>query len=182
MSSKSLSLKSLSLSTLNKKRLALIGMFGLLAVAIFFTVSWHSSATRAIRPGDRREGMLGQSDPLRSQSPMAAESRWMFEGLKGQQITIAAESYEFDIYLLLLDPQSRQITWADNNAGFFNARVRATLPATGVYSVVVCGANADQFGAYTLSLEEGDREVDFDQPAIESFYRRGIEWGERMAN
>jgi CHAT domain-containing protein len=179
-----MSLKSLSLriSTLNKKRLALIGLFGLLAVAFSLTVSWCSSAVQTIRPGDRRDGLLRQSDPLRSQAPRAAENRWMFEGLKGQQITIAAESYEFDIYLLLLDPQSQQISWADNNAGFFNARVRATLPATGLYTVVVCGANADQFGAYSLSLEEGDREVDFDQPAVESFYRQGIEWGERMAN
>ncbi|HJQ69033.1 MAG TPA: CHAT domain-containing protein [Blastocatellia bacterium] len=158
-----------------------MGLCALLVVAFFWTVSW-SSAVKNIRLGDRSEGALRPSDPLRGEAPIAAESRWAFEGSKGQQVTIAAQSYEFDIYLLLLDPQGRQITWADNNGGFFNARVRATLPAAGLYTVVVCGANADQYGSYSLSLDEGDREIDLDQGAAESFYREGIEWGERMAS
>jgi CHAT domain-containing protein len=176
-------LLSLKASTLNKERLALIIVLcALPVVALSLTMYRRSSAGMAIRPGDRYEGVLRQSDPIRRTAPTAPENRWVFEGQKGQQITIAAESYEFDVYLLLLDPERQQITWADNNAGLFNAWVRATLPATGLYTVVVCGANADQFGTYWLSLEEGAREVDLDQPAVESFYRRGIKWGERTGN
>ena len=173
---------SLEISALTKKRLALIGLCALLVVAFSFTVIRRSSAIKTVQLGERCEGRLRESDPMRSEAPIAVEDRWAFEGAKGQQITIAGESYEFDIYLLLLDPQGRQVTWADNNAGFFNARVRATLPANGLYTVVVCGANEDQFGAYYLSLFEGDREPDLDRPAMESFYGQGIEWGERTAN
>ena len=132
--------------------------------------------------GERREGLLRETDPIINDIPPGPQSRWNFEGMQGQRITLSSESYEFDIYLLLLDPLDRQVGWSDNNGSFFNARIQITLPMTGRYTAVVCGANADQFGTYWVSLQEGDQKVDWDEAAIESYYKQGIQWCERSAS
>jgi len=97
-----------------------------------------------IHLGQRYEGVLRATDQVRAEPPRGPESRWVFDGQAGQRITIAAESCEFDVYLLLIDPRGREVAWSDDNGWFFNARIRATLPATGRYAVIVSGANADQ--------------------------------------
>ncbi|HEX8090583.1 MAG TPA: CHAT domain-containing protein [Blastocatellia bacterium] len=126
--------------------------------------------------------MLRETDPIIKDIPPGPQSRWTFDGQQGQQITLSAESYEFDIYLLLFDPLDRQVAWGDNNGRFFNARIQVTLPTTGQYTAVVCGTNADQFGTYWISLEAGYQEVDWEKPAVESYYRQGIKWCERKAS
>ncbi len=134
---------------------------------------------RIIHLDERREGTFRPRDPIRRAPPRGPAHRWAFNGQAGQQITIIAESYEFDTYLLLIDPRGEQIAWSDDSDGLFNARIRATLPAAGRYRVIVCGVNADQYGTYWLSLEEGDREADWSEEAVSTYYRRGIEWAER---
>jgi CHAT domain-containing protein len=172
----------MSLSPKIKKWASTIGLCALVGTALSLAVYWHSNIGGTILFGQRSEGTLGESDPIRSGLPLARKNHWILEGSKGQQITITVESYEFDAYLLLLDPLNHQIAWADNNGGFFNAQIRLALPSTGRYTVVVSGANADQFGTYWLSLEEGDHEADLGRAAAESFYREGIAWGDRMKN
>ncbi|RMG55364.1 MAG: hypothetical protein D6723_02865, partial [Acidobacteria bacterium] len=134
---------------------------------------------RMIHLGERHESTFRPGDPIRRVPPRGPAHRWAFDGRPGQQITITAGSYEFDAYLLLIDPRGEQIAWSDDSDGFFNARVRATLPAAGRYTVIVCGVNADQYGTYWLSLEEGDHEADWSGEAASIYYRRGIEWAER---
>ena len=135
-----------------------------------------------ILPGERREGVLRESNRIRSEVPMGREARWSFEGSKGQRMVINARSFEFDVFLLLVDPQGSRVAQGDNNAGFFNARINTLLELDGRYTILVCGANEDQFGAYSVTLEDGDREVDWSRAAAESFYDEGVEWGRRAGS
>jgi CHAT domain-containing protein/tetratricopeptide (TPR) repeat protein len=135
-----------------------------------------------IRADERREGVLRISDPIRAGSSRGAESLWVLQGSIGQGLTIAAESYEFYIYLLLLDPRGRQVAWNDSSGGFLGAQIRTILPETGLYTIAVCGADADQYGFFWLSVDEGGRDLDSSQPAFEATCRRGIEWSERTGS
>lgn len=155
----------------------------LLAIVILFLAFWspdcrRKTLERAISVGDRVEGSLLESDPSPTEALGGPANRWIFDGRAGEEITITEESYEFDAYLLLLDPERRQIARADDNGGFFNAVITTILPATGRYTVVVSGANADQFGAYWLSLQHGRSEVDWTQSGAQAYYDQSIKWAE----
>jgi CHAT domain-containing protein len=136
---------------------------------------------KLIRVGEHREGMLRRSDPIRSKTPRGPDAHWTLQGMSGQDITIWAESYEFDVYLLLLDPLGRTLAWNDNTGGFFGARVETTLHSTGLYSIVVCGANADQYGTYWLSAETDGPKPDWSPATLEDYHGHGLEWSERNA-
>lgn len=165
-----------------KKAVTALLLCGLLLGIVTWAGRNRSSFRHTIHLGERREGLLLESDPIIKEIPTGPESRWVFEGQQGQRITLSSESYEFDIYLSLLGPLDRQIGWSHNNGCFFNARIQITLPITGQYTAVVCGANADQFGTYWVSLEAGNHEVDWSESAVESYYRQGIEWCERTGS
>jgi CHAT domain-containing protein len=156
--------------------------FGLLLVVWAAYAHHQPPSARLTRLGERLQDSLSQSGPIRTEPPRGPERRYAFDGQAGQKVTILAESYEFNVYLQLLNPSDQQIAWADDNGWFFNARIRATLPETGRYTVIVSGTSTDQFGTYWLSLEEGDREVEWNKSAVEAYYRRGIEWAEREGN
>jgi len=136
----------------------------------------HNTLEPVISAGDRVEGRLLESDRSQSGSAVGATNRWVFDGRAGEGITITEESYEFDACLLLLDPARRQIARADDNGGFFNALITTVLPATGRYTVIVCGANADQFGTYWLSLQGGISQADWTQSHAQAYYDKSIEW------
>jgi CHAT domain-containing protein len=136
----------------------------------------HKTLEPVISAGDRVEGSLLESGRNRSESALGTTNHWVFDGRAGEGITITEESYEFDAYLLLLDPARRQIARADDNGGFLNAVITTVLPATGPYTVVVCGANADQFGTYWLSLQEGISEADWTESRARAYYDKSIEW------
>ncbi|HYU99717.1 MAG TPA: CHAT domain-containing protein [Pyrinomonadaceae bacterium] len=139
----------------------------------------HKTLEPVISAGDRVEGSILESNGSESESAVGAMSRWAFDGRAGEEITITEESCEFDAYLLLLDPARRQIARSDDNGGFFNALISTVLPATGRYTVIVCGANADQFGTYWLSLQEGISQTDWTQSRAQAYYDKSIEWAKR---
>lgn len=156
--------------------------FGLFIAACGMLGCHLLSPERLIHFDERYEAHLKASDSIRTQPPRGLQHRWVFDGQAGRKITIAAESYESDTYLRLLDPQGRQIAWADDNGWFFNPRLVVTLPATGRYTVMVGGANADQSGTYWLSLTEGDPVGADSSPDPRAYYRRGSEWAEQEKN
>jgi CHAT domain-containing protein/tetratricopeptide (TPR) repeat protein len=114
--------------------------------------------------------------------PRGPENRWIFEGRTGQGITITAESYEFDIHLLLNDPQGRRIAWSDASGCLLGARIHTVLPADGMYTAALCGVNADHYGRYWLALDEGDQPADWTRSDVEAYYGRGIVWARRTGN
>lgn len=165
-----------------KKSAAALLTCGLLLVLVSWAWGRWFNHGREIHPGERREDFLPESNSNQQETPPGPGRRWTFKGRQGQSITLSVESYEFDVYLLLLDAQNRQVAWSDNSGGFFNAQIRTTLPATGRYTVIVCGANSDQFGTYWVSLEEGHQETEWNEAAAESYYRQGIQWCEQKAS
>lgn len=98
---------------------------------------------------------------------------WTFTGAAGQQVTISAMSFELNPLLVLLDPRGHQIGWDDDSGWFFNARMRTVLPASGQYTVLVRGADADQHGSYWLSIEPGNREAPPSDGDLIAYYKRG---------
>jgi CHAT domain-containing protein len=156
--------------------------FGLIILAGLAQGCSQSPSAQAIRFEQRQEDVLRASNPAHLESPRGPERWWRFDGQAGQKITLAADSYEFNVYLRLVDPGGQQIAWADDNGWFFNARIRAQLPTTGQYTVIVSGASEDHFGTYWLSLEAGDRETDWNESAIATYYQKGLEWAERQQN
>jgi CHAT domain-containing protein len=158
---------------------------GLLIVAWAVHAWQQSDPGRPLHLGQRHPDTLHASDPIRAVTPRGPERRWAFEGRAGQSVIIAADSYEFNTSLLLFDPRGQQIAWSDDNGGFFNARMSARLPVNGRYTVIVCGANADHFGTYWLSLEEGaqvDQVRHWSEPEVLAYYQRGMAWAEGEKN
>lgn len=132
-----------------------------------------------IHLNQHHDAVLTESDPLRRRPPLGHEHRWRFDGQQGQPITLTAESYEFDTYLVLLDPKGREIAWNDDEGWFFNAQICTTLPVTGRYTVIVSGATADHYGSYRLSLRAGHHTKPWDEARVWAYYDRGRQWAEQ---
>jgi CHAT domain-containing protein len=157
-------------------------LFGVAAVALA-ALGWHLlHRSRSISFGQRCEGVLRASAPIRNEMPRGREDRWSFNGLAGQTATLGAESFEFDIYLSLLDNSGRQIAWSDGSSALLGPSIRAILPRTGVYTAIICGSNHEQLGTYWVSLHEGQEEVDSSQAGVEAYYQRGVEWAKRSSS
>lgn len=124
--------------------------------AYTLAVSMGSAAVQTIRTGQSVAGRLSGSDPR-----LADEShytRWMFEGRAGQQVTAILRSNDFDAYLSLgrMEGGSFQsIASDDDGAGGTDARVSATLPSTGTYTLQVNTVLGGETGAYALELASG---------------------------
>src|SRR5437016_1518281 len=92
------------------KRLAAAFVLNATLLAIIFLASaCRAGLDPTLHLNERREGALRQSDATRGELPRGRENRWRFEGRAGQRLTITVESYEFEPYLMLLDPQQRPI-------------------------------------------------------------------------
>ncbi|RMG49568.1 MAG: tetratricopeptide repeat protein, partial [Acidobacteria bacterium] len=134
------------------------------------------------RFGQRHRQVLHQTNPIRRNAPYGREQYWALDARAGQAVTITAQSYEFDPYLILISPTGQEIAWSDDSGGFFNARISTTLPVSGRYTIVICGLNADQYGTYWLSVEEEDQPTVWDETAASAYYDRGMAWAEREQN
>src|SRR5262249_36686461 len=129
-----------------------------LALALLTAVCILQSADCSRRPatlatGSRVEGVLSARDAVRGDLPRGPEARWYINGRKGESCRIASESYEFDTYLLLLDPRGRQVASANGNGELFSSVIKLNLPEDGRFTVVVCGSSADQYGTYWISFQ-----------------------------
>lgn len=78
---------------------------------------------------------------------------WGFSGTAGQQVTITLSSLAFDTYLLLYGASGgNPVAEDDDGAGDTNSRLVFTLPSTGNYFIGANSYEANQFGAYTVTL------------------------------
>jgi CHAT domain-containing protein len=167
---------------LSHKRTLLVAAQVLLVFTIWPSQCGRGDHGHVILVGDRVEGQLPASDPNLGKSSTGPSRQWTFTGQAGQTVTITAESYEFDALLLLLDPTGREISWADDNREFNNAGITTTLPVAGSYSVVISGANSDQFGTYWLSVQDGEARADWTRAGAEDYYNRAVKWAESSGN
>lgn len=109
-------------------------------------------AGRSLQVGSRTAGVLGTASRL-VQDGRAGEA-WQLTAEVGQRVSIILESEDFDAYLYLTGPGLTQILTDDDGGGGLNARIDATLPAAGPYTVVASALGAGEFGAYRIRVEE----------------------------
>ncbi|NWG18642.1 MAG: PPC domain-containing protein [Chloroflexi bacterium] len=89
---------------------------------------------------------------LAAGSPTA---RYTFNGRAGQVVTITLVSTAFDAYLSLENADGMTLAADDDGAGGSDARIAAfTLPADGLYTIVVGSYTNMESGDFTLTLEE----------------------------
>lgn len=78
--------------------------------------------------------------------------RYSFRGKAGQQVVIDMNSLEIDPFLILLTPDGSKLAQSQEN-GHNNARVVATLPVDGTYTLVANSEKPEQIGAYNLRVQ-----------------------------
>ena len=105
-------------------------------------------------PGDAQifDGEVTAASPTLDADGSFFESHAM-QGTEGQAITATLTSSAFDAYLVLMDPDGNVLARDDDSAGGTDARVQATLPATGTYVFVVNTYGSGQTGRYTLTVQ-----------------------------
>ncbi|WP_017719804.1 trypsin-like peptidase domain-containing protein [Kamptonema formosum] len=80
---------------------------------------------------------------------------YTFEGRAGQRVTLEMTSQEIDPFLILLNPRGRDVAQDNDGGGGNSARIVATLPATGKYTVIANSSQAGESGAYSLRAFAG---------------------------
>lgn len=123
------------------------------------------TAPELIRLNNRVIGQLdGNSDVLPDGSYYDA---YIFEGQQGQRVEVEMVSQELDAYLILLS-QGNDLLYQedDDSAGNFNARLEATLPASGFYIIIANAYTGGQEGRYSLQLRgsQGQNEGSLEAP------------------
>jgi pre-peptidase len=76
-----------------------------------------------------------------------------FAGTAGQTVTIDMTSGAFDTYLYLLDPTPVAVASNDDLPGSTNSRIVFTLTRTGTWTIGATSLGANEFGAYSLTIQ-----------------------------
>jgi hypothetical protein len=106
--------------------------------------------------GETVQGRLEPSDPLLSDG--ARYELYIYRGQAGDLLTFTLRSAEFDGFLSGGRFEGASFVSEatdDDGAGGTDARLSATVGASGTYAIQVKSYEAGQTGAYTLSLERG---------------------------
>jgi hypothetical protein len=130
-------------------RLATQALGFVLAAAFLVTAAPANAQT--LQAGRPLNGSLAQGD----QTLTAGEfvDRYSFQGSAGQRIGIDMSSGQFDAYLMLRGPGNTSIDNDDGQPGTsLDARIEATLPVTGTYSIAATSVNARETGSYRLTI------------------------------
>ncbi|WP_422387060.1 trypsin-like peptidase domain-containing protein [Anabaena sphaerica] len=77
---------------------------------------------------------------------------YIFEGKRGQKISIQMNSNEIDPFLMILNSEGKPIAQNDDiSPNNFNARIAATLPKDDTYTVIAGSFGASELGAFTIT-------------------------------
>jgi serine protease Do len=100
----------------------------------------------------REEGVLESGDSVLP-SDGSLYDEYTFEAEAGQSVTIDLESSDFDPYLALFGPDGQLVGENDDvSESNRNSRLIVTLPATGLYRVVVNAYDSTGRGEYLLRV------------------------------
>ncbi len=109
-----------------------------------------------ISVGQTVNGVLAITDCFIQPDPIRYTDNYVFEGVAGQQVSVAMNSAAFDAYLFLVDSNNQILAQDNNSGGGTNARIPAaglfTLPANGTYSIFATSNPTGGLGAYSLTL------------------------------
>jgi hypothetical protein len=117
-------------------------------------VAAPAAAQPALQAGQTISGRLEASDPILDDGSHYDE--YLYRGAPGERITITLRSAAFDAYLhwgTLNGSAFTSIDSDDDGAGGTDARIAATVGASGTHVVRVNSLSAGETGAYTLSVE-----------------------------
>lgn len=126
---------------------------------------------RPLRVGQTVHGDLSEDSYQRMNGP---EDHYVIEGRPGEQITVYAESDDFDTYLefgrWVADVLATTAEDDDGGEGT-NSEMVAEFGENGVYHVMVRSFSGEEVGAYTLRVVEGavQDEWDDDEPDDEEW-------------
>jgi serine protease Do len=77
---------------------------------------------------------------------------YIFEGKKGQKISIQMNSTEVDPFLIMMNSAGKVMAQNDDIApNNFNARIVGTLPEDDIYTIIAGSFGASELGAYTIT-------------------------------
>ncbi len=111
---------------------------------------------RPIAVGQTVTGDLGGSDPKLDDN--SYYDLYTFQARAGDGVTATLRSSAFDAFLVLgrmRGDDFEEIESDDDNGGGSDARVSATLPEAGTYTLRANSLYGDKTGAYTLQLASG---------------------------
>lgn len=77
---------------------------------------------------------------------------YTFEIQQGQRITVDMMSDELDAYLILIDPNGRDVAQDDDGGNGTNARLLATVPQSGTYTILANSHSPGETGRYQLRV------------------------------
>lgn len=99
----------------------------------------------------RAEGILGPNSKTLEVDGSRYEE-FLFEGSRGQQVTISLSSRDFDPYLLLVGPDGSVVAYNDDvSVNDFNAGLAVTLPSNGLYRIFANALDASGAGRFRLT-------------------------------
>jgi hypothetical protein len=112
-----------------------------------------------IQIGEIVSGTLTSTDCRSSVRSNAYADLYSFSASAGQRIVISLDSYDFDTYLYLKDPDGSVIAEDDDGGYGTNSRIPSesgyySLPADGDYLIEVTSWSSQVTGSYTLRLIE----------------------------
>lgn len=77
---------------------------------------------------------------------------YTFDAQQGQQISIDMVSQDLDAYLILLDPNGRDIAQDDDGGNGTNARLVTTAASSGTYTILANSYGVGEVGEYRLQV------------------------------
>jgi len=96
-------------------------------------------------------GVLDRNDKINPLNNSYLDT-YIFNGSRGEEVTIEVNSKEFDTKLEVFDSDNNSLVVNDDRDGQnYNSLVVVRLPATGQYTVVVTSANKGELGKYSLA-------------------------------
>jgi hypothetical protein len=114
------------------------------------------AGARRIAVGENVSGELTSRDRRLSRDSTYFQE-WVLDGRAGHTVTIDLESAEFDAFVFLLGPRSERPLQDDDTGGNCNARLTATLPDSGAYTIVVNTSRKHATGTFSLSVTPGSK-------------------------
>ena len=103
--------------------------------------------------GDIVDGVLNSEDKSDNPLDRKYSDAYVFQGRRGQEVTIEMSSKEFDPSLILLAPDGSKLDVNDDiSPNDFNARIVTRLPDNGTYTAIAQSHEAGESGHYSLRV------------------------------
>ncbi|MEB3359529.1 MAG: trypsin-like peptidase domain-containing protein [Synechococcales bacterium] len=115
--------------------------------------------------GQTVQGVLDETSNILD-SDRSYFNAYTFEARAGQRILIDMLSNEIDAYLILIAPDGQDLGQDDDSGGGTNARLVATAPVSGEYTILANSYGPGEVGLYNIRVEAREGTVAPNAPGI----------------